>query len=78
MTPLQRKHITEYRIQRIRSTCKECRQEADESMPVGLEELGEDEEAGALALEPVAFTHGPPQKRQKTVMTVSASLPGHQ
>ena len=32
---------------------------------------GGDEEAGSLALEPV---HGPPQKRQKTVLTVSASL----
>jgi hypothetical protein len=29
------------------------------------------EEVGASALEPV---HGPPQKRQKTVLTVSASL----
>ena len=28
--------------QRRRSTCKECRAEADESMPAGLEELGED------------------------------------
>jgi len=27
--------------QRIRSQCKECCQEADESMPAGLEELGE-------------------------------------
>ena len=32
---------------------------------------GGDEEVGASALEPV---HGPPQKRQKTVLTVSASL----
>jgi hypothetical protein len=32
---------------------------------------GGDEEAGALALEPV---HGLPQKRQETVLTVSASL----
>ena len=28
--------------QRISSKCKECRQKADESMPDGLEELGED------------------------------------
>ena len=34
--------------QRIRSRCKECREEADESMPDGLEEEEEEEEEEGL------------------------------
>ncbi len=47
--------------QRRRSQCKDCRVQTTG---------GGDEEEGALALESL---HGPPQKRQKTVLTVSAS-----
>jgi hypothetical protein len=55
--------------QRQRSRCKDCRvQTTGEAVD---DDEAEAFEAGALALAPM---HEPPQKRQKTVLTVSASL----
>jgi hypothetical protein len=53
--------------QRIRSQCRECRVQTTGGGP-------EDDEAGVLALVP---RDGPPKKRQKTVLTVLASLMPH-